>query len=69
MTFRMPSTHSVCDILVVKPKAWRLTSSMVYQKKLSKTNQGQCMFFKVSGFKSNIHHILVIIIGVMLLIY
>lgn len=42
---------------------------MVYQKKLSKTNQGQCMFFKVSGFKSNIHHILVIIIGVMLLIY
>ena len=27
VTYRMPSTNSVCE-----PKAWRLTSSMVYPK-------------------------------------
>lgn len=30
---KAPLTHSLCEMFVVKSKAWRLTFSMVYQNK------------------------------------
>lgn len=66
VTYRMPSTNSVCEILVVRPKAWRLTPLMVYPKDGLSKKSRTIYIFKAS--KSNTHRIL-IIIGVMLLIY
>lgn len=57
--FGRPLTHSLCEMFVVKSKAWRLTFSMVYQNKKIIRKIKDNDYFLVSDFKSN-HHVSII---------